>query len=160
MGLFDKLFKKGHKVYAPLNGELVKLSEVSDPTFGEGIMGGGVAIKPTDGKVYAPFDGEVAFVANTKHALSLVSVDGIELLIHVGLDTVKLDGKCFKIKVDNGSKFKKGDLLMEADLEGIKEAGYDTITPVVVCNTDQYKSVKGINEGRTVTAGEEVLQVE
>ncbi len=160
MGFLDKLFKKGIKVYAPMKGELVKLSEVSDPTFGEGILGQGVAIKPTDGNVYAPFDGEVAFVANTKHALSLTSVDGVELLVHVGLDTVKLDGKCFDVKVNNGDKFKKGDLLMVADLETIKKEGYDTITPVVVCNTDSYKKVTGINEGRPVNQGEEVLQVE
>lgn len=160
MGLFDKLFKKGFKVFSPMTGELVELSKVSDPTFGEGILGKGVAIIPTDGSVYAPFDGEVAFVANTKHALSLNSNEGIELLIHVGLDTVKLDGKFFDVKVANGQKFKKGDLLMVADIEEIKKEGYDVITPIVVCNTDAYKKVVGIGEGRPVKPGEEVLQVE
>lgn len=159
MGLFDKLFKKGNKVYSPLKGKLIKLSEVNDPTFSEGILGKGVAVIPTDGALYAPFDGTVAFVANTKHALSLTSTNETELLIHVGLDTVKLDGKGYDVKVNNGDTFKKGDLLMTIDLDFIKSQGYDIVTPVIVCNPDAYKDVVGINEGREVNAGDEIISL-
>lgn len=159
MGLFDKLFKKGNKIYSPLNGKLIKLYEVNDPTFSEGILGKGVAVIPTDGNLYAPFDGTVAFVANTKHALSLTSANETELLIHVGLDTVKLDGKGYDVKVNNGDTFKKGDLLMTIDLELIKSEGYDIVTPVIVCNPDAYKDVVGIDEGREVKAGDEIISL-
>ena len=159
MGLFDKLFKKAKKVYSPLNGECVSITEVNDPTFAEKMLGDGVAIKPTSGEVYAPFDGTVSLVFSTKHALSLTSNDGIELLIHIGLDTVKLDGKHYDAKVKDGDTFKKGDLLMVADLEAIKAEGYDVITPVIVCNTQNYKTVTGVNEGSTVAAGDEVVSI-
>lgn len=166
MGFLDKLLGRkpkeevsGITVYAPLDGELVRLSDVSDPTFGEGILGQGCAIKPSNGNVYAPFDGTVDFVANTKHAVSLTSKTGVELLIHVGLDTVKLDGAPFDVKVENGQEVKKGDLLVVADLEQIKAAGYDTITPVIVCNTDAYASVELARATGSVEHGTQVLKL-
>ena len=143
MGLFDKLFGKKEEinpnhVYAPMAGEAVAISEVPDPTFSSGAMGNGIAIKPTDGKVCSPVNGTVDMMFDTGHAVSLVSDNGIEILIHVGLETVGLEGKPFQIKVQNGQKVKKGDILMIADLAAIEAAGLPTITPVLICNTDDY----------------------
>ena len=143
MGLFDKLFGKKEEinpnhVYAPLAGEAVAISEVPDPTFSSGAMGNGIAIKPTDGKVCSPVNGTVDMMFDTGHAVTLVSDNGIEILIHVGLETVGLEGKPFQVKVQNGQKGKKGDILMIADLAAIEAAGLPTITPVLICNTDDY----------------------
>lgn len=157
-------FKKKEKeyedvIYAPLKGEAVPSSEVNDPTFGEEMLGKGMAIKPSEGKVYAPFDGTVAMVFDTKHAVSLVSEKGTEVLIHVGLDTVMLKGEHYTAKVESGAAVKKGDLLLEFDMEAIKAAGYDVITPVVVCNADDYKDVIRTT-GTAVEAGDVVMQLE
>ena len=143
MGIFSKLFSKNEKLnnnhlYAPLAGKAVAISEVPDPTFAEGMLGNGIAIIPSDGKVYAPCDAKVDMMFSTGHAVSLVSDSGAEILIHVGLETVGLEGKPFKVHVNSGDTVKKGDLLMEADLEMIQAAGLPIITPVVVCNSDAY----------------------
>ena len=157
-------FKKKEKefadvIYAPLKGEAVSSAEVNDPTFGEEMLGKGMAIKPSEGKVYAPFDGTVAMVFDTKHAVSLVSEKGTEVLIHVGLDTVMLKGEHYNAVVESGAAVKKGDLLLEFDMEAIKAAGYDVITPIVVCNTDDYKDVIRTT-GIQVEAGTVVMQLE
>lgn len=142
MGFLDKLMgKKEICIYAPLEGECVPLSEVSDPTFGEGVLGKGIAIKPSNGKVFAPVDAQVSTIFPTGHAIALTTGDGVELLIHVGLDTVKLDGKYYTKHVKDGDKVKKGDLLLEMDLAGIKSEEYDTITPVIICNTEEFASI-------------------
>ena len=139
MGFFKKLFgKKTDDFYAPMAGKAVPITEVPDPTFAEGMLGNGIAIEPADGKVYAPCDATVDMMFTTGHAVSLVADFGAEILIHVGLETVSLEGKPFTIHVANGDKVKKGQLLMEADLEAIKAAGLPTITPMLVCNTDDY----------------------
>ena len=143
MGFFSKLFGKTGEmnpnyVYAPMAGEAVAITEVPDPTFAGGALGNGVAIQPTDGKVCAPFNGTVDMMFETGHAVSLISDSGIELLIHVGLETVGLKGAPFQVKVQSGQKVKKGDILMIVDLEAIKAAGLPTITPVVVCNSFDY----------------------
>ena len=163
MGFFDKLFGKSEKinpnhVYAPMEGQAVAISEVPDPTFAEGMLGNGIAIQPTDGKVCSPVNGTVDMMFSTGHAVSLVSDSGIEILIHVGLETVSLEGKPFKIAVQNGDKVKKGQLLMEADLEAIKAAGLPTITPVVICNTDNYPKFK-TNTGKDVTNADVVIEL-
>ena len=163
MGFFDKLFGKaekvnGNHVYAPMEGKAVSITEVPDPTFAEGMLGNGIAIEPTDGKVCAPCDATVDMMFSTGHAVSLVSDSGIEILIHVGLETVSLEGKPFKIAVQNGDKVKKGQLLMEADLEAIKAAGLPTITPVVICNTDNYPKFK-TNVGKPVTNADVVIEL-
>ena len=163
MGFFDKLFGKsekinGNHVYAPMEGRAVSITEVPDPTFAEGMLGNGIAIEPTDGKVCAPCDATVDMMFSTGHAVSLVSDSGIEILIHVGLETVSLEGKPFKIAVQNGDKVKKGQLLMEADLEAIKAAGLPTITPVVICNTDNYPKFK-TNIGKSVTNADVVIEL-
>lgn len=146
MGFFDKLMgktetKKGIEIGAPVKGECVPLSEVSDPTFGEGILGKGIAIKPADGKIVAPADGTVGTIFPTGHAVTITTAEGVELLIHVGLDTVKLAGMHFTKCVSDGDKVKKGDLLLDVDIQKVKEAGYDIITPIVICNTDDYDEI-------------------
>lgn len=142
MGIFDKLFKKAtDDLYAPVAGEVVAITEVSDPTFGEEILGKGVAIKPANGRVVAPCDATVDMMFETGHAVSLVADCGAEILIHVGLDTVNLKGEHYTVHAKNGDHVKKGDLLMEFDPEAIKAAGYDIITPVVICNSGDYGTI-------------------
>ena len=164
MGLFDKLFGKKEEInpnfiYAPMAGETVELTKVPDPTFAEGLLGQGIAIQPTDGKVYAPVNGTVDTMFDTGHAVSLVSDNGIEILIHVGLETVGLNGAPFQVKCQNGQKVKKGDLLFIADLKAIKAAGLPTITPVLVCNSDDYPTFN-VTTGKAVTNADVVIHAE
>ncbi len=143
---------------APIRGEAVPSSEIADPTFKEELLGRGMAIKPTEGKVYAPVDGTVEVVFDTLHAITLRSQLGAEVLIHVGLDTVKLQGKYFNAHVKAGEVVQKGQLLLEFDREGIKSEGYDTIVPIVICNTDTYKEVIS-NTGAKINPGDPVLEL-
>ena len=139
MGFFKKLFGKNtDDFYAPMAGKAVPITEVPDPTFSEGMLGNGIAIEPAEGKVYAPCDATVDMMFTTGHAVSLVADCGAEILIHVGLETVGLEGKPFTIHAANGDKVKKGQLLIEVDLEAVKAAGLPTITPMLICNTDDY----------------------
>ena len=126
---------------SPLNGELVELSQVNDPAFASGAMGFGAAVKNPDGKVYSPVDGEVTVFFETKHAIGIHGENGEDLLIHVGLDTVKLNGEHFKAHVEQGAKVKKGQLLLEFDGEAIKAAGYDITTPFVVTNSTEFDKI-------------------
>ena len=150
---------RGEKIAAPLAGRLVSLSEVPDETFAAEILGKGAAIVPSDGKVYAPFAGIVESVAESRHALGLKSEKGAELLIHIGLETVELHGKFFDCRVQAGQTFKKGDLLLAADLQGIAAAGYNTITPVVVTNADEYAEVSP-QPPCEVAAGDTIIKLE
>ncbi len=143
---------KDIRLSSPLKGELIALQDVKDPVFAGGAMGRGAAIRNPEGKVYAPFDGEVTVFFETKHAIGLKSKDGVELLIHVGMDTVNLKGEHFTAKAAQGDKITKGQLLLEFDPEGIAAAGYDTTTPVVVTNHDQYGSITFELDGQTVTS--------
>ena len=164
MGLFDKLFGKKEEavnpnhIFAPMAGQTVPVAEVPDPTFAQGLLGEGIAIIPADGKVYAPCNATVDTMFETGHACSLVAENGAEILIHVGLETVGLGGKCFKVHVKNGQKVKKGQLMFEADLEGIKAAGPNTITPVVVCNADVYTNIS-TTVGKSVAKDDMVIEV-
>ena len=163
MGLFDKLFGKGEKVndnhiYAPLTGKVVPISEVPDPTFAEGMLGNGIAIIPTDGKVYAPCNGKVETMFSTGHAVALSTAGGAELLIHVGLETVGLNGAPFTIQDADGDQVKKGQLLFEANLEMIQEAGLPIITPVVVCNSDDFAKFDTV-VGKDVTNADVVIKL-
>lgn len=158
MGLFDVFKKKGIILGAPLEGECVSLKQVNDPTFSEEILGKGIAIVPADGTVYAPANGEISTVFPTGHALGLTTEDGVEVLIHIGLDTVKLNGQHFTIRANAGDKVRKGDLLIEADIEQIKAAGYDVITPMIICNTTDFASVEG-KTGKTVKPGDDCLEI-
>ena len=159
MGFFKKLFGKNtDDFYAPMAGKAVPITEVPDPTFAEGILGNGIAIEPTEGKVYAPCDATVDMMFTTGHAVSLVTDFGAEVLIHVGLETVGLEGKPFKVHAANGDKVKKGQLLIEVDLEAVKAAGLPTITPVLICNTDDYPTFKTF-VGKEVTNDDVVIEL-
>ena len=159
MGFFKKLFgKKTDDFYAPMAGKAVPITEVPDPTFAEGMLGNGIAIEPAEGKVYAPCDATVDMMFTTGHAVSLVADCGAEILIHVGLETVSLEGKPFKVHAANGDKVKKGQLLIEVDLEEVKAAGLPTITPVVVCNTDEYPTFNTF-VGKDVTNDDVVIEL-
>lgn len=129
------------KLLSPLKGEVVALGEVNDETFAKEMMGKGIAIKPEEGKVIAPFDGTVEVIFPTLHAIGLKSESGMEVLIHVGLDTVNLNGQYFKAYVKNGDKIHTGDVLVEFSIEDIKKAGYDVVTPVIVTNSNDYIDV-------------------
>jgi len=155
---FFKKKEEGIVIAAPIKGKVVELSEVNDPTFAEGMLGKGVAIIPEEGKVYAPADGEISLLFDTLHAVSVTTVDGAEILIHVGLETVALKGEGFEAHVQTGDTVKKGDLLISVDLEKIKEAGCDTISPVIVCNTDEYKDVQGVIK-EVANPGEQVIKI-
>ena len=137
-------------------GKTVAISNVSDPTFGEEILGKGVAIIPAEGRIYAPADGTIEMLFDTMHAVSMTTSEGVELLIHIGLDTVALKGEHFTAYKGNGDSVKKGELLIEADLDAVKKAGYDVITPVVVCNTSDYQTVETVTD-QEVEPGDTVL---
>lgn len=155
-----QIFKKKEEekilIGSPVKGEAVPIREVSDPTFGQEILGKGVAIRPSEGRIYAPVDGEVSLLFDTLHAVSVTSSEGVEILVHIGLDTVALKGEHFTAHKKTGDQIRKGDLLITVDLEKVKEAGYDVITPVVICNTDDFKSVEA-STGSLVEPGDTVL---
>ena len=139
-------------------GEIRLMNQVEDDVFAGLILGDGVAVEPTEGKIYAPIDGEISNVAETKHAIGITTAGGAELLIHVGIDTVALKGQHFDPKVTEGQKVKKGDLLLEFDMAAIKAAGYQCTTPLIVTNTDDYKAVRPLATGK-VKPGETILEV-
>lgn len=143
---------------SPITGKAMPVTEVNDPVFQSEMMGKGAAVLPTEYKVVAPIDGTVAMVMDTKHAVAM-EADGMEILIHVGMDTVKLNGQYFTSHVENGQKVKKGDLLLTFDGEKIKEAGYDLTTPVVITNSDDFNTVKWSGK-ENITANEILLSVE
>lgn len=143
-------------IAAPVTGKAVSMQDVADPTFSQEILGKGAAVVPTEGRVVAPCDGKVTMVFDTKHAVSLETEYGAELIIHIGLDTVQLKGQYFDAKVSAGDKVKQGDLLVEFDIEKIKEAGYDVTTPVIVCNTPEFPKLEPVF-GMDVKAGETAI---
>ena len=143
---------------SPLEGELLALKEVNDPAFAGELMGRGAAVKSPQGKVVAPFDGEVTVLFPTKHAIGLHSVDGVDLLVHVGLDTVNLEGKYFTAHVEQGAKIRKGDVLIEFDEAAIRAAGYDTTTPVVVTNAADYGKITLSLGAQTISSGGEAAE--
>jgi len=147
----DKKSIKTEKLFAHLKGKVVKLEEVEDEAFATKALGDGIAIEPDEGKLYAPCDGRVDMVFDTKHAVNLVSDNGCEILLHVGIDTVKLGGKFFKANVKDGQNVKKGDLLLTFDIKGIKAAGYKITTPMIVCNTEDYSAVRVLASGNVST---------
>ncbi|MBZ5750253.1 beta-glucoside-specific PTS transporter subunit IIABC [Metabacillus rhizolycopersici] len=149
---------KNMTVYNPIEGSLLSLSDVPDPVFSSGAMGKGVGIEPTIGRAVAPFDGTVTMIFPTSHAIGLTSDDGVEVLIHIGLDTVQLEGKHFTAHVKDGQAIKKGDVLVEFDIAGIKDAGYKLTTPVIVTNTANYLDVIA-DEPQEVVGGQPVLTV-
>lgn len=160
MGFLKSIFGGNNAVIisAPCVGRLKALRDVKDPTFSAEILGQGVAIVPSEGKFYAPADGIVATVFPTGHAAAIKTAGGAEVLLHIGLDTVKLNGKYFTIHVEEGQQVKKGDLLLEADLEEIRRAGYDSATPVVICNSDAFDKITA-SGAEEVAVGDELLRL-
>ena len=146
-------------IASPLNGKVIPLEEVADGVFSEKMVGDGFAVEPTDNQVYAPADCEVTTVFGTKHAIGLTTPEGCELLIHLGIDTVQLNGAPFTINIKEGDTLKKGDLIGSFDEKAILDAGYRTVTPVVVTNSDAYTSFQLLKTGST-THGEDTLSVE
>lgn len=169
MGLFD-IFKKkaavekievaaeAMTVYQPVDGTVIPLEEIADGVFSEGILGNGCGVKPTGEKVYAPAAGTITTVAETKHAVGMTTNDGIELLVHVGVDTVAMKGKGFDVKVKEGEKVVAGQLLMTFTKADIAAAGYPDTTAVLVTNTDDYAEVTLTRTGDG-KAGEKMITV-
>ena len=145
-------------IKSPMNGTVIPLSEVPDAVFSSEMLGKGFGVEPSEGKAYAPVDGEVTTVFDTKHALGLMSKNGVELLIHIGMDTVKLNGRGFDVKVKAGDQVKAGDLLAEFDMDLIKSEGYQVTTAVVITNTDDCEAIGEVKTG-AVTKDTDVLTV-
>ena len=150
---------KDIKLSAHLSGKVVPLEEVEDEVFSGHILGDGIAIEPADGKLYAPCDGKVDSVFDTKHAANLISDDGAEILLHIGIDTVKLGGKHYEVHVSNGQQVKKGDLLISFDIDAIRADGYKVTTPMIICNTDDYAGIRAMASGE-VKAGDVLLEIQ
>ncbi len=145
-------------VASPVKGEIVPIRDVKDPVFSQETVGRGIAIMPDNGRFYAPADGTLAALYPTGHAFCIATDDGAELLIHIGLDTVKLNGKYFSIIAAQGQRVKKGDPIVEVDIDGIKSAGYEVITPVIVANPDLFSDIE--KKSGHVEAGDTVLNLE
>ena len=146
-------------VGAHMNGIAMKMSAVADEAFASGALGEGVAIEPSEGKLYAPVDATIEAVFDSKHAISLTTEKGAEILLHIGIDTIKLGGKHFTPHVEEGQKVRKGDLLISFDMEAIKAAGYPLTTPMAVCNSEDYAAVKALVTG-PVKVGEDILKIQ
>ena len=146
------------ELFSHLSGEVVKLEDVEDEAFSSKVLGEGVAVEPAEGKLYAPCDGKVEMIFATKHAINIVSSEGSEILLHIGIDTVKLNGEFFEAHVSDGQEIKKGDLLISFDIDGIRNAGYKTTTPMIICNSDDYTSVNTIASGN-INAGERIIVI-
>ena len=145
-------------ISAPVNGKIVSLEKVNDAVFSQKILGDGTAILPEDGKVFSPVNGTVSSLFETKHAIGLTSDEGVEMLIHIGIDTVNLQGKYFEAHVKTGDRVKTGDLLISFDQEAVQKEGYETVTPVLVTNSDEFKCISVTAEGK-IKKGDRLLVV-
>lgn len=157
--MFKKLFGKGKEVnkeieiYAPLTGEYINIENIPDPVFAQKMMGEGFGINPTEGEVVSPIEGKVDNVFPTKHAIGLKADNGLEILVHIGLDTVQLDGQGFEILVSGGDTVQVGDPLLKFDLEYIRNNAKDVISPIIITNSDQTESIH-VNDVKAVIKGE------
>ena len=162
--MFDSLKKMFEKnantisLKAVEDGRTIPMDEVNDQTFAQELLGPGIAIVPSNGTVVSPINGTIATVMDTKHAVCIQGEDGLELIVHAGLDTVELNGKYYQTYKEIGDQVKAGDVLLEFDLEEITKAGYDVTTPIVITNLGDYKITKCLT-GQQVKAGEEVIQL-
>ncbi|MEE6076396.1 PTS glucose transporter subunit IIA [Avibacterium paragallinarum] len=163
MGFFDKLFgSKSNKtieveIYAPLSGDIVNIEDVPDVVFSEKIVGDGIAIRPTGNKLVAPVDGVVGKIFETNHAFSMESADGVELFVHFGIDTVELKGEGFRRVAEEGQTVKRGDIIIELDLELLEAKAKSVLTPVVISNMDEISHIE--KKTGEVVAGESVVLV-
>lgn len=152
MGLFSK--KKELDLYAPITGDLIDITEVKDQVFSQKILGDGIAIEPKEGVLYAPFDCEVVQLFHTLHAIGLKAKD-VEILVHIGMDTVELNGEGFKGFVNEGDHVKKGQKLIEFDIDYIKSQGKEATTPIVITNMDAVKSLNK-SEAKDIVANQDI----
>lgn len=163
--MFDslkKIFEKNAKTIslkAVENGRTIPMDQVNDQTFAQELLGPGIAIEPSDGTVVSPIDGSIAMVMDTGHAVCIQGENGLEMIVHVGLDTVELNGKYYETHKKVGDQVKAGDVLITFDLEKVVKAGYDVTTPIVITNLGDYKIAKCLT-GQQVKAGDEVIQLE
>ncbi|MCW9718204.1 PTS glucose transporter subunit IIA [Avibacterium sp. 21-599] len=163
MGFFDKLFgSKSNKtveveIYAPLSGDIVNIEDVPDVVFSEKIVGDGIAIRPTGNKLVAPVDGVVGKIFETNHAFSMESTDGVELFVHFGIDTVELKGEGFRRIAEEGQTVKRGDTIIELDLELLEAKAKSVLTPVVISNMDEVSHIE--KKTGEVVAGDSVVLV-
>ncbi len=176
MGFLDKLFEKGRSnptpssappkpkcealtVYAPLDGQAVPLEKFPDEIFSQGVLGPGCGILPAGNKVFAPFNGTVTQAVDTRHAIGVTSEDGVEVLIHVGVDTVEMAGQGFQSPVKMGQKINRGDLLLSFDRAAIKSAGHSDAVAVVVTNADEFSGLTQVGNGE-VRSGDILMRAE
>ena len=145
------------EIASPLAGEVKELSQATDPVFAQGVMGQGVVIEPSEGELVAPVNGVVSVLFPTKHAVGIVSDEGVELLMHIGMDTVNLEGKGFEAHVAQGDKVSVGDKLISFDMSAIKEAGYVTETPVIITNQDQFQADERGQLPRMIELGDKLM---
>ena len=155
----EKNAQKEIILYSHSSGEIIPLERVEDEVFSQKILGEGIAVEPLEGKLYAPCDGVIESLFDTKHAVNITADSGAEILLHIGIDTVKLGGRYFEAHIVNGQRVKKGDLLISFDIEKIKGEGYKLTTPMIICNTENYSSFKPLKHG-AVLWGEELLRIE
>src|SRR5699024_5438325 len=146
-------------ITCPLTGDVKNLSSISDSAFSSGALGKGVAINPTEGRLISPVSGTVSALFGTHHAIGIKTEHGAELLVHIGMDTVQLDGEHFKAHVSQGDQIEEGQLLIEFDIESIRKAGYEIITPVVITNSDQYNILETVEEGN-IEIGKPIITLE
>ena len=158
MGLFSFKKKSSYIAKAYAKGKVVAMKDVDDPTFSKEILGPGIAIEPEEGALYAPVNGVVSLVADTNHAVSITCENGAEVLMHIGIDTVELNGEGYKALVKGGDKVSVGDKLVEFDMSAIKKKGYKLTTPLIVCNKDVFSNVKTL-AGANVKVGDELLEI-
>ena len=160
MGFLNKLFGEGKReitLFSPVKGQMTEITEVKDVTFAEKMLGDGIAIIPAEGKIISPCDATVDNMFETGHAFSLVTEDGVEVLIHVGLDTVERKGKHFTVLKNTGEKVNKGDAMVEVDFDAVKAEGYDTTVVMVILNTEEFSAME--KAAGEVEAGAEVLKM-
>lgn len=154
----EKTEAKSITLYSHMNGRFVALEDVNDEAFSSKVLGEGAAVEPSEGKLFSPCDGKVNMVFDTKHAINLVSDEGCEILLHIGIDTVKLGGRFFEAHVTDGQVIHKGDLLISFDIDGIRNEGYQLTTPMIICNTDDYNSVEAI-PSEQVSVGDKLIEI-
>lgn len=154
----EKNTHKAEILYSYLKGKVIELENVEDEAFSSKALGDGIAVEPAEGRLYAPCNGKVEMVFETKHAINLVSGKGCEILLHIGIDTVRLNGQFFEAHVSDGQEVRRGDLLISFDMEGIRNAGYKITTPMIICNTDAYSSLDVVADGN-IAAGDKIMEI-
>lgn len=143
---------------SPIKGKIVSLEQVEDPVFATKVLGDGIAINPLEGKVFSPINGVIETIFPTKHAMGIKLDNGIEILIHIGINTVELNGEFFKSYIENGSKVDVGDLLVEFDIDGIQEKGYSITTPIIITNMENFSQIKHIANDN-IEVGEDLFKL-